>query len=124
LRSGLKTLRNSIKLRNAYLVPRIRRLRDKFRSKLLVLSFSTLLFKMLESRKKRPLKGKAMLMIKQRMFSRWHQEWKREGQLRERLRVSQWRKSIIKKRQVVIMWYLQIVKEKEQRKRLKEWNIK
>ena len=49
---------------------------------------------------------------------------RRERQLRERERVVRWRKSLIKKRQVIVHWYLQIAKEKEQGKRLQRFKIR
>jgi hypothetical protein len=58
------------------------------------------------------------------MWGRWRHELKREGQLRERERVVRWRKALIKKRQVIVHWYLQIAKEKEQGKRLQRFKIR
>jgi hypothetical protein len=40
------------------------------------------------------------------MWVRWRNELKREGQLRERERVVKWRKGLIKKRHVIVHWYL------------------
>ena len=68
---------------------------------------------MLERRRKRPLEAISKQLVKRRMWARWRSELKREGQLRERERVVKWRKGLIKKRLVIVHWYLQIAKEKE-----------
>jgi hypothetical protein len=60
----------------------------------------------MERRRKRPLESLSRQLVKKRMWVRWRNELKREGQLRERERVVKWRKGLIKKRHVIVHWYL------------------
>ena len=60
----------------------------------------------MERRRKRPLESLSRQLVKKRMWGRWRYELKREGQLRERERVVKWRKGLIKKRHVIVHWYL------------------
>jgi hypothetical protein len=60
----------------------------------------------MERRRKRPLESLSRQLVKKRMWLRWRNELKREGQLRERERVVKWRKGLIKKRHVIVHWYL------------------
>jgi hypothetical protein len=60
----------------------------------------------MERRRKRPLESLSRQLVKKRMWVRWRNELKREGQLRERECVVKWRKGLIKKRHVIVHWYL------------------
>jgi hypothetical protein len=40
------------------------------------------------------------------MWDRWRRELQKERQLRERERVAKWRKEVVKKRMVIVHWYL------------------
>jgi hypothetical protein len=95
-----------VRLRRAHLIPRLHSLHRRRLNRLAVLSFSALLFHLLERRRKRPLVSLSRQLVKKRMWARWRGELKREGQLRERERVVKWRKALIKKRQVIVHWYL------------------
>jgi hypothetical protein len=60
----------------------------------------------MERKRKRPLESLSRQLVKKRMWVRWRNELKREGQLRETESVVKWRKGLIKKRHIIVHWYL------------------
>ena len=90
-----------------------RSFRDTHKNRLLIKSFSGLLFNKLEMKKKQPLVFLQTKYIKLRLFRKWLGQHKNSQRLEERLRILRFRKNLLQKRQIMINLYLQTQKLKD-----------